>query len=319
METGAGPSSQAHSSTSNAEHDLPQQPGRNYAEPQQKPKDAPKRRRYGPRQCRICLDVVEPTFPAASAPGMAFLGNNQPKPTYVSEDPEAGRLISPCICKGSQKYVHEGCIQAWRATSRPNERNYMQCPTCKFKYRTDRVAWATYLSSRYLQAVLTLLLMAILVFLLGFIADPIINLWLEPGQTFSNGVGRLFGYSDDDDLLDVPEMVEPSTWLDHFLKGLAALGISGFAQVMAGMSPWHWNSLRGGGYRNRRRRGGTGRERVEAVSYGIIIIGILTFMVTVWKFVGSYVNKSLRAVSDRILDVQGDEDGEEEQEGQKED
>src|ERR1044071_6988646 len=71
------------------------------------------RRHYKPRTCRICLEVVQPSTELDdSFAGRIFTSKAQGR--YVSEDPDLGRLMSPCQCKGSQKYVHEGCLQAWR-------------------------------------------------------------------------------------------------------------------------------------------------------------------------------------------------------------
>lgn len=36
--------------------------------------------------------------------------------------PEEGRLISPCMCKGTMKYVHLDCLQHWRAASANSKR-----------------------------------------------------------------------------------------------------------------------------------------------------------------------------------------------------
>src|SRR6266516_437551 len=94
---------------------------------------------YVPRTCRICLETILPTFHPLSEhlPGIL---QPAPKVEYVSSDPELGRLIRPCKCKGSSKYVHEGCLQAWRhADPSYGKRNYWECPTCRFKYRLERV------------------------------------------------------------------------------------------------------------------------------------------------------------------------------------
>lgn len=105
----------------------------------------PRQRHYGSRTCRICLEAVEPTFhpPSENVPSM-FQGMGNV--TYDSED--GGRLLRPCLCKGSQKYVHEGCLQAWRySDAAQGTRNYYQCPTCKYKYRLDRMTWSGWISS----------------------------------------------------------------------------------------------------------------------------------------------------------------------------
>ena len=108
------------------------------------PQSEQQRRHYGPRTCRICLEAVLPVFEPAEdgLPGV-FAGS--PKVTYRSQD--GGRLIRPCLCRGSQKYVHEGCLAAWRLQDPTSKRNYWQCPTCRYKYRLQRLTWSSWISS----------------------------------------------------------------------------------------------------------------------------------------------------------------------------
>lgn len=40
-------------------------------------------------------------------------------------------LIAPCLCKGTNKWVHESCLNEWRKTSREHNTT---CSTCKGKY-----------------------------------------------------------------------------------------------------------------------------------------------------------------------------------------
>lgn len=105
----------------------------------------PRRTHWPPRQCRICLEVVQPTFnaPSESLPG--FLQSSTPNVVYQDE---GGRLIRPCLCKGSSKYVHDQCLQAWRhADPSYGRRNYWQCPTCGFKYRLARLGAGRFVGS----------------------------------------------------------------------------------------------------------------------------------------------------------------------------
>lgn len=104
----------------------------------------PRERHYRPRTCRICLETVLPTYHPPSDSLPAFL-RSAPNVTYESED--GGRLLRPCLCKGSQKYVHEQCLQAWRLQNPAAIRNYWQCPTCRYKYRLERMNWAHWISS----------------------------------------------------------------------------------------------------------------------------------------------------------------------------
>lgn len=101
-------------------------------------------RHYRPRTCRICLETVLPTYNPPSESLPSFM-RSSPSVTYESED--GGRLLRPCLCKGSQKYVHEQCLQAWRLQDPLANRNYWQCPTCRYKYRLERMTWGRWISS----------------------------------------------------------------------------------------------------------------------------------------------------------------------------
>ena len=135
---------------------------------------APKsQRHYPPRTCRICLEEVLPTFEPAPE-GVASMFSPAPKVSYVSSDPTSGRLIRPCKCRGSQAYVHEGCLQEWRhADPSYGRRTFWECPTCKFQYRLTRMKWSRWLTSTTLQIVITLSIMLTTIFIFGFVADPV--------------------------------------------------------------------------------------------------------------------------------------------------
>lgn len=45
------------------------------------------------------------------------------------EDDDA-KLISPCECNGTQKYIHKECFDKWLLISR----NDTTCPTCHYEY-----------------------------------------------------------------------------------------------------------------------------------------------------------------------------------------
>lgn len=115
--------------------------------PQQRPGEStqPKpERHWHPRTCRICLETVYPTSRPPSENLPSFL---QGRPHVVYES-EGGRLLRPCKCKGSSKYVHESCLETWRHTDRSYAaKNFWQCPTCRFQYRLERMAWGRWISS----------------------------------------------------------------------------------------------------------------------------------------------------------------------------
>lgn len=113
------------------------------------------------------------------------------------------------------------------------------------------------------QIVLTVAILFAVVFVLGFVADPIINLYLDPwgfiglAPTYPNEY-----YYDDD---------EASSWTEHFLKGFTSMGVIGFLKVLLA-SPFSYFRI------NSRRGRATGRDRYEQVSWLIILIGVATFL-----------------------------------------
>ncbi|RCI12510.1 hypothetical protein L249_0356 [Ophiocordyceps polyrhachis-furcata BCC 54312] len=283
------------------------------AAPQPPPADGEstgRRARYGPRTCRICLDSEQPTFPTETTSTLG-ISSASSRPSYVSDDPELGRLLSPCKCKGSQKYVHEGCLNSWRLANPMADRNYWQCPTCKFNYRLARLHWASMLSSKWAQVALTLVVVVVGLFILGFIADPILDLWFDPVGTISDTVTSVV--SDIEAMK--PRLNEPSeSWTEHFLKGFFSLGFVGFLKSLVAMGPWQWMNLRTSGLLGSGRRRGTGRARMDNFNLVFVLIGAFTFLMTVWRGVRTVSARVLNKVSDKVLDVGGDDDADDDAE-----
>jgi hypothetical protein len=112
--------------------------------------------------------------------------------------------------------------------------------------------------------------MFLTVFVFGFIADPIINLYLDPIDTITSlpsGGKSAIQFED-----------EEGSWLEHFVKGLASLGMLGFVKVFFVLGPWQWFNIRNGGLLGGQRRRGGGRDRLEDISWTVVIIGIITFL-----------------------------------------
>jgi len=129
------------------------------------------------------------------------------------------------------------------------------------------MTWGKYLSSTVAQIGLTIVIFLVASFILGYIADPIISLYLDPYSTISSGTSGTLLYED-----------EPDTWTEHFLKGFASLGLLGFAKFFLTLSPWHWFNYRSPGI-GRGGRAATGRERVAQISWFTIMVGIVTVLV----------------------------------------
>ncbi|OTA83621.1 hypothetical protein M434DRAFT_83823 [Hypoxylon sp. CO27-5] len=257
--------------------------------------DQPKKRI---RMCWICHDEVEATYEEPSF--LDGIGNRRPKRQYISENGD--RLINPCNCKGSVKYVHEGCLKDWLS----HNPEALQCSRCRYEYRMERLNWANRIRSPVVALGLTIVILLITIFLLGFIADPLLKLWLDPANTIAETIttGHIISVEDEDD-----PFPEESGLFTHFLKGFFSLGLLGFIKVFLVASPWQWWNLRtsgvigGGG-----RRGGTGRDRMQNINLTLVLIGVITFLYSVWKVTRQWTKDTLDKASQRILNVQRDND-----------
>ena len=287
-------------------------PASEQSTPKQEGQQRQEGKHYPPRQCRICLEVVQPTFHTPEPSSLPAALQSSPRVTYESPAGEGGRLLRPCKCKGSQKYVHEDCLSLWRLQDPLRKRNYFECPTCQHRYRLQRLSYSRWISSTVAQLGLTVLILFVAMFTLGFVADPIINLYLDPVGTVANvGSGPTESFIFDD---------EPAGWAEHFIKGLASLGLLGFAKFLLTLSPWHWFNMRGGGgvyiggTGGASRAGVTGRDRLSQLSWITIIIGIATFLYAVWKGVRAWSRRTLERAGERVMDVPGVNDDDDEDE-----
>ncbi|KAF2214787.1 hypothetical protein CERZMDRAFT_16030, partial [Cercospora zeae-maydis SCOH1-5] len=256
------------------------------------------RRHYRVRKCRICLEEVEPTFhydPESTLPAAM-----QPPPRVTYESEEGGRLLSPCKCKGSQKYVHEECLGAWRRADPLQKRNYWECPTCRYKYKLQRLTWSAWISSIPAQLGLTVVILVASVFLLGFVADPIINFYIDPYTAVATGGGPRDSLLWED---------EPTTWFEHMLKGLASLGLVGFAKFLFTLSPFQWFNVRTSFGRST--VGGNGRDRLQQISWITLLIGIITASYAIYKLVRAWSRRTLESASEHVMDVGGDDEDDE--------
>lgn len=143
-------------------------------------------------------------------------------------------------------------------------------------------------------------------FILGFVADPIINLYLDPLNTIATVGGPTGSLIFED---------EDAGWGEHFVKGLASLGLLGFAKFLLTLSPLNWFNMRGtgvyiGGGGGGGRAGTTGRERMAQLSWITIVIGIVTFLYAVWKGVRAWSRRTLEKAGERVMDVPGADDEE---------
>jgi hypothetical protein len=111
-----------------------------------------------------------------------------------------------------------------------------------------------------------------IVFVLGFIADPIINFALDPYGTILYGDPGLL-YDPPTQRAPRRQQLERSGWTEHFTKGIASLGLVSFLKFMF-TSPIQF-FFRGGGVVGGRQ---TGRDRLNTMTWVMILVGVATFL-----------------------------------------
>lgn len=254
---------------------------------------------YPTRFCRICREDVPATV-TMYPPGLPMQFQT-PIVEYRNDD-EYGRLIKPCHCRGSLRYIHELCLLRSRTENR-RAGSMWKCHECGHQFNFKRLAVQRYLSNWYTVSGLTILFMVCAVFILGFVADPIINIYMDPYQS-------LMGYESIWDELEVRSVMESpiSQWSQHFAKGFISMGLVGFLKTLF-LNPFQWVNLRFGGSLSST-RGTTGRDRAVNISWIAIAIGVCSAFAFFYKFVQAIVQRSLQRIGNNIVDTQlpGDDD-----------
>ena len=108
-------------------------------------------------------------------------------------------------------------------------------------------------------------------FFAWFIADPIINLYVDPADTIY--FSEVWQPSASPDALAASKK---TAWLNHLIKGLASLGFLSFIKVLFAIPPWDYLNLRSSGVVSSGRN--TGRSRVASIGWLVILVGVGSFL-----------------------------------------
>ena len=54
------------------------------------------------------------------------------------EETKEKKVIHPCYCKGSSKYIHEDCLRSW-IHYQEQSRNQIGCEVCKYNYKIEEI------------------------------------------------------------------------------------------------------------------------------------------------------------------------------------
>jgi len=99
------------------------------------------------------------------------------------------KLISPCQCKGSQKYVHSYCLDEWRMKTSIEYGQQENCILCRQRYKKkDNNKWYTKLQNEKIQNAILYMTIVVLITLGGYFMKYILNItykYLEIGIEYN--------------------------------------------------------------------------------------------------------------------------------------
>lgn len=79
------------------------------------------------RRCRICFETVCTIlshFYDARGVLITLLLSHIMDYITLQDESDGNDLISPCICQGSQKYIHISCLRTWQRSVLLNQHNH---------------------------------------------------------------------------------------------------------------------------------------------------------------------------------------------------
>ena len=176
-----------------------------------------------------------------------------------------GRLVSPCLCVGSMRFVHTECLQQWRSMA-ANPRSFYTCDNCLFRYSFRRTSVAQVLRSVLVLHLITSLLLLLLLLLgallialvdrtffdstmaqLGWITDALWQDATPPSDAEAGAEAEVHSK------LVAPGLAWLGGWLDsghlaYLLWSGLSLGVLGFLSLgMVGPILFGGHGRRGGG------------------------------------------------------------------------
>jgi len=216
----------------------------------------------------------------------------------VNEILESGKLISPCKCKGSMKYVHVNCLNEWRLAS-ANNSSYYQCDQCKYKYHFQRTKLAKILSNKFSIFLITLFMTYLYIFFTGFLFKEIIQL-----KHYKIGS------------IEFPKVGFFDIGLEHHMYGIFVIGIYGGLKMtysyLFDVGTLTNNFLR----LTRNKRNNQKDDEITLII--LVVVGCIKFICDEYKNVYKKSKESLTLLEERILEVdEDDEDDEDDGENKK--
>lgn len=266
------------------------------------------------KQCRICLDGSE-------------------------AEHEMGRLIRPCLCKGSISYVHVKCLQKWRNTS-SSRSAFFSCPQCHYQYHFARTRIVGLASNPVLVGGLSGLFFTAIVMLASYITTYFMSAFeesttshyawsffyvspFEVAQDLVVAALRILKEGGIDSLFDEaiptgrnnlhtrrPDRLSRSTsnpgfikrFVKRFLLGLPLVGAGSLVHMLLSVGyllPVQWLAR----YRGNRNRRDNSRDVAALIVVALLAVGAIRALLKVYQLTHTMTQRLLLRAEDAILEV----------------
>ncbi|KAJ3987756.1 hypothetical protein F5890DRAFT_1495529 [Lentinula detonsa] len=241
------------------------------------------------KQCRICLDGVD-------------------------AEQELGRLIRPCLCRGTISYIHVKCLQRWRNSSQ-NQSAFFRCGMCGYSYRFSRTRAVGIASnpvivgciSAFIFTLLTLVSSYITTYLLTYFQGPSSSsfyissssYWFyDPTEVIHDLVRAALGILQDEDFDPETLLARGQTTGASFAASLNTKeGSSFLKRFIQRFVIVHWLAR----FRGRRRN--NDRDISAIIIVVLIVVGAARALYAVYQLTQSVTKRLLLRAEDAILEV----------------
>ncbi|KAJ4484800.1 hypothetical protein C8J55DRAFT_604760 [Lentinula edodes] len=263
------------------------------------------------KQCRICLDGAD-------------------------AEQELGRLIRPCLCRGTISYIHLKCLQKWRNSSQ-NQSAFFRCGMCGYSYRFSRTRAVGIASNPVIVGCISALIFTLLTLASSYITTYLLAYFQGPSSSSFYITSSSYWFYDPTEVIHdlvraalrilQDEEFDTETFLSrgqtpgasfaaslnstegtNFLKrfiqrfviGLPLIGASSLIHMMISLpfiGPVHWLAR----FRGRRRN--NDRDISAIIIVVLIVLGAVRALYAVYQLTQSVTKRLLLRAEDAILEV----------------
>ncbi|KAG2350283.1 hypothetical protein BDR05DRAFT_921080 [Suillus weaverae] len=249
---------------------------------------------------------------------------------FEGEDESLGRLIRPCLCRGTISHVHIACLKRWRNSSFSNN-SFYRCPQCHYRYHFARTKAIGLATNPIVVGMISSFLFTILVMCSSYATTYFMNSFedyssygssyyffispIDVGHDLIRAALRILRDQDAFPLEDnAPRLTRtnpaplpsPPSFLKRFVRrfiiGLPMIGAGSVVHMLLSLpllGPVHWIAR----FRGSRSRRGNSTDIAAMIILALLFVGIAKALYEAYKFTRKISERLLLYAEDVILEV----------------